>query len=74
MPSTAWAAKTTAFENVRAVTFTRIHGCPTRSDYKIFKHKAATLVSKVEDVTHVWSHDAATRDKYGLLAKILGLD
>ncbi len=74
MPSTAQAAETTAFENVRAVPFTQIHGRPTRSNYKILKHKAATLASKVEDITYAWSRDTATGDKYGLLAKILGLD
>jgi hypothetical protein len=74
MPSTARAAKTTAFENARAVPFTQIHGCPTQSNYKILKHKAATLASKVEDITYAWSCDAATRDDYGFLTKILGLD
>jgi hypothetical protein len=74
MPSTMQATKTTAFENVRAIPFTRIHGHPSWSNSEILKNKAATLASKVEDITYVWSCDAATRDKYGLLAKILGLD
>jgi hypothetical protein len=51
MPSTAWAAKTTAFENVRAIPFTQIHGCSTRNAYETLKHKAATLASKIEDIT-----------------------
>jgi hypothetical protein len=51
MPSTVRAAKTTAFENIRAVPFTQIHGRPTRSDYEILKHEAATLASKVEGIT-----------------------
>ena len=72
MPSTVRATKTTAFENICAVPFTQIHGRPTWSDYKILKHKAATLTSKVEDITYVWSCDAATGDKYGHPAKILG--
>jgi hypothetical protein len=74
MPSTARAAKTTAFENIRAVPFMRIHGRPTRSDYKILKHEDATLVSKVDNVIYALSWDAVTGDEYGLLAKILGLD
>jgi hypothetical protein len=74
MPSTARAAKTTAFEKVRAVSFTRIHGRPTRSNYKTLKHKATTLASKVDNITYAWSCDAVTGGKYGLLAKILGLD
>jgi hypothetical protein len=74
MPSTARAAETTAFENVHAIPFTRIHGHPTGSDYKILKHKAATLASKVDNITYAWSCDAVTGDEYGLLAKILGLD
>jgi hypothetical protein len=74
MPSTARAAETTAFENVCAILSTRIHGRPTWSNYEILKHKAATLASKIEGITYAWSRDAATGDKYGLLAKILGLN
>jgi hypothetical protein len=74
MPSTTRAAETTAFENVRAVPFTRIHGRPTRSAYKILKHKATTLTSKVDDITYAWSRDVVTGDKYGFLAEILGLN
>jgi hypothetical protein len=74
MPSTMRVAKITAFENIRAIPFTQIHECPTRSNYEILKHKAATLTSKVEDITYAWSPDVATGDKYGLLAKILGLN
>jgi hypothetical protein len=74
MPSTARATKTTAFENVCAIPFTRIHGRPSQSDYEILKHKAATLASKVDNITYAWSCDAVTGDEYGLLAKILGLN
>ena len=74
MPSTARAAEASAYENVRANPFTRIHGRPTRGDYEIIKHEAATLASKVEDITYAWSRDPVTGDEYGLLAKILGLD
>ena len=74
MPSTARAAEASTYDNVRANSFTRIHGCPTQSDYKIIKHKAATLASEVEDITYAWSRDPATGDEYGLLAKILGME
>jgi hypothetical protein len=74
MPSTAQTAETTAFENVRATPFTRIHGCPSRSDYEILKQEATTISSKVEDITYAWSRDATTGDEYGLLGDILGVD
>jgi hypothetical protein len=73
MPSTVRATKTTAFENICAVPFTQIHGRPSQSDYKILKHEAATLASKVEDITYTCSCNAANGDEFGLLAKILGL-
>ena len=60
MLSTARAAETTAFENVHSTPFTRIHGHPSRSDYKILKKEAATIASKVEDTTYDWSRDAGT--------------
>jgi len=74
MPSTAQAAETTAFENVRSTPFTRIHGRPSWSNYKILKQVAATIASKVEDITYDWSCDAGTGDEYGLLAEIVGVD
>jgi hypothetical protein len=74
MPSTARVAEASAYENVRANPFTRIHGHPTRSDYEIIKHEAATLASEVEGITYAWSRDPDTGDEYGLLAEILGLD
>ena len=74
MPSTARTAETTAFENVRATPFTRIHGRPSRSDYEILKQEAATIASEVEEITYDWSRDATTGDEYGLLGDILGVD
>jgi hypothetical protein len=74
MPSTAQATETTAFDRVQTTPFTRIHGCPSWSDYKILKQEAATIASKVEDITYDWSHDTATGNEYGLLAKILGIN
>ena len=72
MPSTARAAENTAFDQVRTTPFTRIHGCPSRSDYETLKQEAAAIASKVEDITYDWSRDAATGNEYGLLAEILG--
>jgi len=60
MPSTTQAAETTDFENILSTPFTRIHGRPSRSDYKILKKEAATIASKVEDITYDWSRDAGT--------------
>ncbi len=74
MPSTAQTAETKAFENVRATPFTRIHGCPSWSDYEIPKQEAATIASEVEDIIYAWSRDATTGDEYGLLGDILGAD
>ncbi len=32
--------------------FMRVHGKPTRKDYKILKEEASALASKVEDITY----------------------
>jgi hypothetical protein len=63
MPSTARAAKNTAFNQVRTTPFTLIHGCPSRSDYETLKQEAAAIASKVKDITYDWSRDTATGDK-----------
>jgi hypothetical protein len=72
MPSTAKQAETTAYENVRSNPFMRVHGQLTRSNYETLKSEASTLVSKVEDITYLWSKNAM--DNYGLLGDILGVD
>ncbi len=72
MPSTAKQAKTTALESVHAIPFTRVHGRPTRRNYKALKEEASALASKVEDITYVWSKNAT--DNYRLLTDILGTD
>ena len=72
MPSTAKQAETTAYKNVRSNPFTRVHGRPTQSDYKILKCKAGALASKVEDIIYAWSKNIT--DNYGLLGDILGED
>jgi hypothetical protein len=65
-------AETTAYENVQSNPFTRVHGRPTRSDYKILKSEAGALASEVKDITYAWSKN--NTDNYGLLGDILGKD
>jgi len=72
MPSTAKQAETNAFESVRATPFTRVHGRPTRRDYKIPKEEACALASEVDDITYAWSKNGT--DNYGLLTDIIGVD
>jgi hypothetical protein len=73
MPSASMAkmAETTAYNTVRTNPFTRIHGRPTRNDYKTLKKEASNLASKVEDITFDWSQDTNTGNEYGLLAEII---
>jgi len=52
--------------------FTRIHGPPTRNDYKLLKKEASDSASKVENITFTWSCDTATGDEYRLLEEIIG--
>jgi hypothetical protein len=73
MPSTARAAKTIASDRVQTTSFTRIHVRPSRSDYKILKQEAATIASKVEDITYDRSRNTVTDNEYRVLAKILGI-
>ena len=72
MPSTAKQAETNAFESVRATSFTRVHGRPTRRDYEVLKEEACAQASEVDGITHAWSKNLM--DNYGLLANILGVD
>jgi hypothetical protein len=72
MPSSTNQAKTAAFDAVRTTPFMRVHGRPTRKDYKILKEEASALASKVEDITYTWTKDAMTN--YGLLMDILGFN
>ena len=72
MPSTAKHSEMTAFESVRAKTFTRVHGRPTRRDYEILKEEAYAPANEVEDITYVWSKN--NTDNYGLLADIMGVE
>ncbi len=74
MPSSSSTkqAEKTSYDAARAVPFSRIHGRPTRHNYKDLKREAAKLASEVEDITFAWSRNTVTGDDYGLLAEILG--
>ncbi len=58
---------------VRSTSFTKVHGRPTRSNYKNLKKEAFDLASKLDDITYDWSRSPTGKD-YGLLAKIIGKD
>ena len=73
MPSSSIkVAETTSYDGVRATSFTRIHGRPTRQDYELLKKEASDLASEVDNITFTWSRDTATGEEYGLLAEIIG--
>jgi hypothetical protein len=73
MPSSiVKVAETTSYNGVCATPFTRIHGRPTRQDYKLLKKEASDLASEVDTITFAWSRDTATGEEYGLLAEIIG--
>ena len=72
MPSTAKQAKMTVFESVQAKPLTRVHGRPTRRDYKILKEEACAPASEEEDITYAWGKNLT--DNYGLLTDIMGVD
>ena len=73
MPSSSVkVVETNAYNAVRATSFTRIHGRPTRNDYELLKKEASDLASDVENISFTWSRESATGDEYGLLAEIIG--
>ena len=73
MPSSsAKTVETTSHDAVRTAPFTRIHGRPTRHDYKTLKKEASDLAREVYNLTFVWSQDPATGEEYGLLEEIIG--
>ena len=73
MPSTIKTLENTTYNMVRSSSFTKIHGRPTRSDYKNLKKEASDLASKLDDITYDWSR-SPNGDEYGLLAEIIGED
>ena len=73
MPSTTKSIEAEAFEAVRSTPFTKIHGRPSRNDYKTLKKEASDLASELEDITYDWTR-SPTGEEYGLLAEIIGED
>ena len=73
MPSTIKTLENTTYTTVRTSSFTKIHGCPTRSNYENLKKEAADLASKLDDIKYAWSRCPIGRE-FGLLAKIIGED
>jgi hypothetical protein len=71
MPSAIKTLKQMTYEAVRSTSFTKIHGRPTRSDYKNLKKEASDLANELDDITYDWSRSPTGKD-YGLLAKIIG--
>ncbi len=64
MPSSsAKAAETTSYDAIRTAPFTRIHGQPTRHDYKTLKKEASDLASKVDNLIFARSQDPATGEE-----------
>ena len=55
MPSTIKTLEQTTYDMVRSSSFTKIHGCPTQSDYKNPKKEASDLASELDDITYNWS-------------------
>jgi hypothetical protein len=54
------------YDTVCFSSFTKIHGRPTRSDYKNLKKEASHLASKLDDIMYAWSR-SPTREEYRLL-------
>jgi hypothetical protein len=73
MPLAIKTSEQTTYKTVRSTSFTKIHGHPTRSDYKNLKKEVSNLASKLDDITYDWSQSPTGKD-YGLLAKIIGKD
>ena len=71
MPSTIKTLKNMTYDTVRFLSFIKIHGRPTRSDYKNLKKEASDLASELDDITYDWSL-SPTSEEYGLLAEIIG--
>ena len=70
--SSTKAAETTSYDAVCTAPFTRIHGHPTRHDYKTLKKEASDLASKVDNLTFALSQDPTTGEEYEILAEIIG--
>jgi hypothetical protein len=73
MLSTIKTLEQRTYDTVHSSSFTKIHGCPTCSDYKNLKKVASDHASKLDDITYTWSQ-SPTGEENGLLAKIIGKD
>jgi hypothetical protein len=73
MPSTIKTLEQRTNGTVHSSSFTKIHGCPTCSDYKNLKKVASDCASKLNDITYTWSQ-SLTGEENRLLAKIIGED
>jgi hypothetical protein len=73
MPSAVKTLEQMTYEMVHSTSFTKIHGHPTRSEYKNLKKEASDLTSKLNDITYDWSRSPTSKD-YGLLAENIGKD
>jgi hypothetical protein len=73
MPSTTKTLEQRTYDTVRSSSFTKIHGCPTRSNYKNLKKEALDCAIKLDDIMYTWSQ-SPNGEEYGLLAKIIGKD
>jgi hypothetical protein len=67
MPSTTKSIEVETYKAVQAIPFTKIHGCPTRNNYKTLKKEALDLASELDDITYDQTR-APTGEEYGLLA------
>jgi hypothetical protein len=65
--------KNKTYYTLRFSSFTKIHGCPTQSNYKNLKKEASDLVSRLDDITYDWLQ-SPTGEECGLLAEIIGKD
>jgi hypothetical protein len=54
MPSAIKTLEQMTYEMVRSTSFTKIHGRPTRSNYKNLKKELSDLASKLNDITYDW--------------------
>ena len=73
MPLSIKELENTTYKLVRATSFTKIHGCLSRNNYKNLNKEVLDLACELDDITYNWSH-SVTGKEYGLLAKIIGED
>ncbi len=52
MPSTIKTLEQMTYDTVCSSSFTKMHSCPTQSNYKNLKKEASDLLSKLDDITY----------------------